>query len=137
MNDAVELDDVVPEGRVLRVCILPESLWHSLARAKAAMLAVQAGQVVKPHFGIGLTEMGQMLAVYTPKRWESIAALRAGGPATLRGLAQRLRRDYKNGHSDVAALEQWMAVQRLPDGRVHVSWAEIVMDLRLPEALAA
>jgi predicted transcriptional regulator len=137
MNDTVELDDVVLEGSVLRVRVGPESLSKSLARAKAAMLAVQAGKEVKPHFGIGFTEMGQMLAVFTPKRWQLIAALRAGGPATVRGLAQCLRRDYKNEYSDVAALEQRMAVQRLPDGRMHVPWAEIVMDLRLPEALAA
>lgn len=26
-----------------------------------------------------------------------------------------------------------MAVQRLPDGRVHVPWAEIVMDMHLPQ----
>jgi predicted transcriptional regulator len=137
MNDELELDDLVPDGSVLRVRVGPESLAQSLARAKAAMLAVQAGKEVQPHFGIGFTEMGQMLAVFTPKRWELIAALRAGGPATVRGLAQRLRRDYKNVHTDVAALEQWMAVRRLPDGRVHVPWAEIVMDMRLPEALAA
>jgi hypothetical protein len=30
-----------------------------------------------------------------------------------------------------------MAGRRLPDGRVHVPWAEIVMDMRLPDALAA
>ena len=37
----------------------------------------------------------------------------------------------------MARREQWMAVQRLPGGRVHVPWREIVVDMRLPDRLAA
>jgi predicted transcriptional regulator len=75
--------------------------------------------------------------VFSPKRWALIAALREGGACTVAALARRLGRDYKNVHGDVAALAQWTAVQRLPDGRVHVPWSEIVMDMQLPVAIAA
>lgn len=77
------------------------------------------------------------MAVLTRKRWELLIDLRQGGPATVRALAQRLGRDYKNVHGDVAALEQWRAVQRLADGRVHVPWREIVVGMALPEAAHA
>ena len=55
----------------------------------------------------------------------------------MRALAGRLGRDYKNVHGDVAALEQWMAVQRLSDGRIHVPWREITLDVLLPPLQAA
>lgn len=135
-DDDIELSTAAPEGSVLRVSV-GEPWAANVERWQAVMQALDAGQEVQPHFGVGFAEMGQMLAVFTPKRWALVAALRAGGPATVRGLAQRLGRDYKNVHTDVAALEQWMAVQRLPDGRVHVPWREIVMDMHLPELQAA
>jgi predicted transcriptional regulator len=78
-----------------------------------------------------------MLAVFTPKRWELIARLRETGPLTTAELARKLDRDYKNVHADVAALSEWLAVQRTEDGRVHVPWSEIVVDMKLPNRLAA
>lgn len=133
----VELSTVAPEGAVLRVRVGAGGLGDGLKEFARAAQAAQAGEPYEPRFAVSFTEMGQMLAVFTPKRWELIAALREAGPSSVRALAQRLGRDYKNVHTDVAALEQWMAVQRMPDGRVHVPWAEIVMDMHLPEAMAA
>lgn len=101
------------------------------------MDALRAGKTPKPHFGVGFAEVGQMLAVFTPKRWELIARLRESGPLTTAELARKLDRDYKNVHADVAALSEWLAVQRVEDGRVHVPWSEIVVDLKLPKRLAA
>jgi len=137
MSNEIELSTAAPEGSVLRVRVGQGGLAEGLAQFAQAARAAQDGAPFEPHFEVSFAEMGQMLAAFTPKRWELISALRSGGPASVRGLAQRLQRDYKNVHTDVAALEQWMAVQRLPDGRVHVPWAEIVMDMHLPEAMAA
>jgi predicted transcriptional regulator len=78
-----------------------------------------------------------MLAAFTPKRWELMGVLRESGPCSVRALAGKLGRDYKNVHTDVAALELWMAVERLDDGRVWVPWDEISVDLQLPRAVAA
>lgn len=136
MNET-KLSDAAPEGSVLHVRVGTQVLAESLRNFTRAAEAAQAGIALAPHFSVGFEEMGQMLAAFTPKRWELMAELRRAGPSSVRALAQRLGRDYKNVHGDVAALEQWMAVQRLPDGRVHVPWAEVVMDMRLPELEAA
>ena len=66
-----------------------------------------------------------------------MATLRAAGPLTVAELARQLGRDHKNVHTDVAQLIEWMAVERLEDGRVLVPWSEIVVDVKLPQRLAA
>lgn len=114
-----------------------EDVHANLARARDAMEALQQGRRPKPHFAVGFAEVGQMLAVFTPKRWELIAKLREVGPVTTAQLARTLERDYKNVHADVAALSEWLAVQRDEDGRVSVPWAEIIVDMKLPAQLVA
>ena len=123
-------------ARVLHVRV-GQTPGEAGARAAAAMKAIDAGQPVTPFFGAGFSEIGQMLAVFTPKRWELIAALRERGPATVAELARRLQRHYKNVHGDVNVLIEWMAIERASDGRVSVPWSEIVVDMKLPERLAA
>jgi predicted transcriptional regulator len=131
-----KLSTTLPERTVLHVTV-GESVASNLARARSAMEALQRGKTPKPHFGVGFAQVGQMLAVFTPKRWELIARLRETGPLTTAELARKLDRDYKNVHADVAALSEWLAVQRTEDGRVHVPWSEIVVDMKLPNRLAA
>jgi predicted transcriptional regulator len=126
----------LPSKAVLNVTV-GESVAGSLARARNAMEALQRGKTPQPHFGVGFAQVGQMLAVFTPKRWELIATLRESGPLTTADLARKLRRDYKNVHADVTALAEWLAVERMDDGRVNVPWSEIVVDLKLPGRLAA
>ncbi len=77
----------------------------------------ERGEPAAPTFAVSFAQSGTMPATLTPRRWELIAALREAGPSSVRALAQRLGRDQENVHGDVAALEPWMAVQRLPDGR--------------------
>lgn len=121
---------------VLRVRV-GETLAEAGKRAAQTMKALQLGQQVRPYFGVSFSEVGQMLAAFTPRRWELIAALREAGPLTVAALARRLGRDYKNVHTDVAQLIEWMAVERRDDGRVHVPWSEIIVDMKLPQQLAA
>ena len=123
-------------NRVLNVKV-GESLRQAGARAAATMRAIERGQPVPPYFGVSFEQIGQMLAAFTPKRWELIAALRQAGPLTVAELARRLSRNYKNVHTDVGHLIDWMAVERCDDGRVCVPWSEIVVDMKLPEGVAA
>lgn len=123
-------------NQILNVTV-GESLREAGARAAATMKAVARGEKVQPHFGVNFEQIGQMLAAFTPKRWELIAALRQAGPLTMAELARRLGRDYKNVHTDVNQLIEWMAVERGDDGRVNVPWSEIVVDMKLPERVAA
>lgn len=122
--------------RVLNVKV-GESLQEAGARAAATMKAIQRGEPAPPYFGVTFGEIGQMLAAFTPKRWELIAQLREAGPLNVAELARRLGRNYKNVHTDVVQLVEWMAVERGDDGLVSVPWSEIVVDLKLPERLVA
>jgi predicted transcriptional regulator len=123
-------------SKVLNVKV-GETLQQAGKRAADTMRAAAAGRAVAPHFGISFQEVGQMLATFTPKRWELIAALREVGPMTVAELARLLGRNYKNVHADVQQLIEWMAVERGDDGRVSVPWSEIVVDMKLPERAAA
>ena len=114
-----------------------ETLQQAGKRAADAMRAATAGKAVAPYFGIGFEQVGQMLAAFTPKRWELIAALREAGPMKVADLARRLGRNYKNVHADVQMLTEWLAVERGDDGRVSVPWSEIVVDMKLPQRVAA
>lgn len=124
------------DGQVLNVHV-GEGLAEAGARAAATMMALQAGQPVAPYFGIGFEDVGQLLGIFTGKRWELLAALREAGPMTVAQLARHLRRDYKNVHSDITQLAEWLAVERGTDGRVSVPWSEIVVDMKLPQQRAA
>ena len=130
------MKSVKRSAQVLHV-LVGQTLGEASVRAAAVMKAVDAGRSVTPFFGAGFSEIGQMLAVFTPKRWELIAVLREAGPATVAELARRLQRHYKNVHGDVNVLIEWMAIERDADGRVSVPWSEIVVDLKLPGRLAA
>lgn len=110
---------------------------ESLHRAAQTMKALERGEQPEPHFSVGFEDIAQMLAVFTPKRWELIGVLRASGPLTVAELARRLRRDYKNVHGDVDALMEWMTVERDDQGRVFVPWSEIIVDMHLPKQAAA
>jgi len=109
----------------------------SLQRAAQMMSALESGETVAPYFGVGFQNAGQMLAVFTPKRWDLLAALREGGPMTIAELARRLGRNYKNVHNDVDKLIEWLAVEKDEKGRVYAPYSEIVVDVRMPELVAA
>jgi predicted transcriptional regulator len=130
------LTNRIPARAVLHIRV-GEHLHSNLARAHEVMEALQQGRRPKPQFAVGFAEVGQMLAVFTPKRWELIAKLREIGPVTTAELARALERDYKNVHVDIGALSEWLAVQRDEDGRVSVPWAEIIIDMKLPAQIAA
>lgn len=123
-------------AKVLNVKV-GETLHQAAKRAADAMRSAAAGKPVAPYFGISFEQVGQMLATFTPKRWELIAALREAGPMTVADLARHLGRNYKNVHADVQQLIEWMAVERGDDGRVSVPWSEIVVDMKLPDRAAA
>ena len=112
-----------------------EPLATSLSRFGKAMTGAKADRVLKPYFGIGFRTMVQFGEVFTPKRWELVAALKKSGPLSIYALAKRLDRHYRNVHKDVAALMEWAVIEKNPEGRVFVPWDEI--DVRWPLQAAA
>ena len=113
------------------------SLEASLTRAAHTMEALERGEAAAPYFGIGFSDVGQLFAIFTPRRWDLLAVLREGGSMTIADLARRLKRDYKNVHGDVEKLRQWQAVEKDDEGRIFAPYSEIVVDVRLPQGRAA
>jgi predicted transcriptional regulator len=122
--------------RILNVKV-GEGIETNLGRAVSAMATSQRGEKPKPYFGIGFQDIGQLFAVFTPRRWDLLAALREAGPTTTADLARRVKRDYKNVHNDISKLIEWHAVEKDDRGRIFMPYAEIVVDVRLPELTAA
>ncbi len=84
-----------------------------------------------PYYGISFEDMPTMLSTLTPKRWELIQRLRRSEPLTVYALAKALGRDYKNVHTDVAALEELDIIERTEGGKVCVPWDEIEAHIQL------
>lgn len=122
--------------RVLHVKV-GESLESNLARAAQTMEALQGGYTPKPYFGVGFSDMGQLLAIFTPRRWDLLGVLRKDGPMSIAALARCLKRDYKNVYSDVEKLIEWGALEKDESGRVVAPYSEIIVDVRLPGGRAA
>jgi len=122
--------------RILNVKVC-EPLEASLARAAQTMEALERGDTPPSYFTVGFSEISQLLAVFTPRRWDLLAALREDGPMTIAALARRVKRDYKNVHNDVEKLVEWQALEKDEQNRIVAPFSEIVMDVRLPEGRAA
>jgi predicted transcriptional regulator len=122
--------------RVLNVKV-GEPLESTLARAAHTMETLERGESPAPYFGVGFSDVGQLFAVFTPRRWDLLATLREGGPMTIAELARRVKRDYKNVHGDVEKLTEWQAVEKDEKGRVFAPYSEIVVDVRLPQGRVA
>jgi len=114
-----------------------EPLAHSLARVADTMYAIERGESPEPRFDLGFETLPQLLAVFTPKRWELLNALGESGPTSILALARRLGRDYKNVHTDVGVLLEWCVIEKNARGQIIAPFSEIAMDVQLPQQKAA
>ncbi len=112
-------------------------IQSSLALAQQMMECLELGEEPSPYFGVGFKDMSQMLSIFTPKRWELLATLREQGAMNIAELARVLQRDYKNVHNDVERLMEWLAIERDAQGKVFTPYAEIIVDVHLPQQRAA
>ncbi|MBI3574207.1 MAG: MarR family transcriptional regulator [Gammaproteobacteria bacterium] len=78
----------------------------------------------KPIEGVYFADFVTMARILTPRRIELLLALQARGKTTVRALAQRLKRDYKNVHGDVQRLKHAGLIET-ENGYVHVPWKTI------------
>jgi predicted transcriptional regulator len=112
-------------------------IQSSLALAQQMMERLDIGEEPAPYFGVGFKNVGQMLSVFTPKRWDLLATLREHGAMSIAELARTLQRDYKNVHNDVERLMEWLAIERDTNGKIFTPYSEIVVDVHLPQRKAA
>lgn len=123
-------------GRILTIKV-SSGIQSSLALAQQMMERLDIGEEPAPYFGVGFKNVSQMLSVFTPKRWDLLAALREHGAMSIAELARTLQRDYKNVHNDVERLMEWLAIERDANGKVFTPYSEIVVDVHLPRQKAA
>jgi predicted transcriptional regulator len=76
-------------------------------------------------------DLATMLKVLTPRRLEALKIVHEIGPVSVRALAGRMKRDYKNVHHDFQVLEQAGLVTRSADGRLRVPWNKIIAEITL------
>jgi predicted transcriptional regulator len=76
-------------------------------------------------------DLATMLKVLTPRRLEVLKVLHAIGPVSVRALAGRIKRDYKNVHHDLQVLERVGLVTRSADGRLIAPWKKIIAEIAL------
>lgn len=124
------------KAQILQVKV-GKPLESSLERAAQMMTALERGETQEPYFGIGFADMGQFLAVFTPRRWAVLAVLRETGPLTVAELARRVHRDYNNVYSDIEKLREWRVVFKDEQGRIQAPYTDLVVEVRLPQQAAA
>ena len=108
---------------------------ESLAHFAKVWNTAAGGKKVKPYNGISFENIAQFAAALTPQRWLLINALKGSGASSIYALAKKLRRHYKNVHTDVTALLQLGIIEKDAAGKVFVPWDEI--DVNMPLARAA
>jgi predicted transcriptional regulator len=80
------------------------------------------------------SSMEQLLANLTPKRWELVNRLAKEGMLSIKKLAELLKRDYSNVHSDVQRLRENGLVETSEEGSVYVPWDDLDIKLHLKRA---
>lgn len=92
--------------------------------------SAKSGEFKDAEIHLNFEDYAQLSAILTPKRVELLQSLRQGEPVTVRALATRLGRDYKNVHVDVAALEEAGLIARNDGGLLIAPWD--VIEARVP-----
>ena len=94
----------------------------ALDRFEAAWNRQAEGRGVKGLHVLTLPDLPRLLRTLSPARWALIETLRRDGPLSIYELARRLRRNYKNVHTDVTQLAALGVLERSSDNRVLVPW---------------
>jgi len=101
----------------------------ALDRFEAAWNRLAEGQKMAPLRVLSLEDLPAFARALTPARWALLESLKKGGPCSIYELARRLGRDYKNVHTDVAALGKLSLIERT-ENRITVAWDVVRAELR-------
>ncbi len=91
----------------------------------------ERGEKVEAEERLYFENLETLLKTLTSGRWELLKTLRAKGPMSVRSLANELRRDYKNVHTDVRRLESIGLINRTEGDKIEVFWDTLEARLRL------
>jgi predicted transcriptional regulator len=115
-------------AKVLEIRVAPPR--DALDRFEAAWNRIADGEPMRAYHVLSLQDLPAMSKALTPARWALLKALKGGGACSVYELARRLERDYKNVHTDVAALRQAGLLEKTAEGRVAVPWDAVRAELR-------
>jgi predicted transcriptional regulator len=115
-------------AKVLEIRVGPPR--DALDRFEAAWNRVADQEKIKPLYVLSMADLPSFVRALTPARWVLVENLRKGGACSIYELAKRLERNYKNVHTDVAALIRLGLVERSESG-VGVAWDVVRAELRL------
>lgn len=76
-------------------------------------------------------DLSGLLQALTPRRLELLRRLHDDGPESVRALAKKLSRDYKNVYNDVQALERVGLINRTADKQLSTPWDRVVAEISL------
>jgi predicted transcriptional regulator len=107
------------------------SAAQALDRLEAGWNLLAEGGRVAPERVLSFDGLPRLLRSLTPARWALLERLRADGPLSVYQLAKRLRRDYKNVHTDAKRLAELGLIARRAHARVAVEWEVVRAELRL------
>ena len=99
-----------------------EDAERGFERFTEAWHKAEAGEIEAAEVHLNFEDFAKLLAVLTPKRLTLLRSLRQRGPSSVRALAKHLKRDYKNVHRDVSALEEVGLVARTEEGLLVAPW---------------
>ena len=102
----------------------------ALDRFEAAWNRLAEGRRLTSLHVLTMGDLPALLKTLSPARWALLENLRAEGACSIYELARRLKRDYKNVHTDVARLVELGLIERT-DNRVAVAWDVIRAELAL------
>lgn len=80
------------------------------------------------------SSLAELLGALTPKRLALLDVLAAQSRSSIRALAGRLGRDYKNVHGDVCVLMELGLIERRADGTLKAPFDELVIHAPLTAA---
>jgi predicted transcriptional regulator len=101
-------------------------------RLAKAWRAAEKGEPVEPTVGVG--SIGELTALLSPKRMELLRHVAEHPGLSVRALANAVKRDYKNVHTDVVDLEERHLLERDKAGTVSAPYDEIVIRAPLRKA---
>ena len=107
------------------------STKESLDRFEAAWEKAVAGKRVTPSERLTFASLPLLISTLTTARWALLERLSQEGELTIYELAKKLKRHYKNVHSDVTRLSALGLIEKSAEEKVFVPWDSISAELRL------
>ena len=107
------------------------SVAQALDRLEHVWQQAKKGAVPAAQLRLSFESLPTLLKNLTPARWTLLELLKRDGPLSINELAGRLKRHYKNVHTDVTRLIELGLIERQTDRKVAVMWDVVSAEMRL------